>query len=124
MKKEDINQLFEGLLSKHFDLQMVSLCTSDGFGILHQSRLDDEVELDRVSAITSSLVSLGNASSKQIIGGNLHSTIVETDSGNLLIKKLKLVEKELVLSIVTSKKMLLGEANYLISQCAKKLTML
>ncbi|MBD3653862.1 roadblock/LC7 domain-containing protein [Kangiella sp.] len=124
MKKEVVNQLFEGLLDKYFDLKMVSLCTSDGFGVLHKARLDDEVELDRVSAITSSLVSLGNASSKQIIGGNLHSTIVETDSGNLLIKKLKLAEKELVLSIVTSKKMLLGEANYLISQCAKKLTQL
>ncbi|WP_018624075.1 roadblock/LC7 domain-containing protein [Kangiella aquimarina] len=124
MKKEEINKLFEGLLNKYFDLKMVSLCTSDGFGILHQSRLDDEVELDRVSAITSSLVSLGNASSKQIIGGNLHSTIVETDNGNLLIKKLKLAEKELVLSIVTSKKMLLGEANYLITMCAKNIALM
>ena len=40
------------------------------------------------------------------------------------MKKLKLAEKELVLSIVTSKKMLLGEANYVISQCAKTLSKL
>lgn len=124
MKKETLNNLFEALLSKYFDLQMVSLCTSDGFGVLHKARLQGEVELERISAITSSLVSLGSASSKQIIGGNLHSTIVETDSGNLLMKKLKLAEKELVLSIVTSKKMLLGEANYVISQCAKTLSKL
>lgn len=124
MKKKEVADIFNNMFDKYFDLKMLSLCSCDGFGLLHKSRLENPVELDKVSAITSSMVSLGNASSKQIIGGALNSTIVETDNGNLLIKRVVLAKKELVLSIVTSKKMLLGEANYLIGDCAKKLSTL
>ncbi|AOE49138.1 roadblock/LC7 domain-containing protein [Kangiella sediminilitoris] len=122
MNKQHLENTFDVFINKYFDLEMISLCTADGFGILHKSKGKSDVELDRLSAITSSLVSLGDASSNQVIGGALNSTIVETDNGNLLIKKITMADKPLVLSIVTSKKMLLGEANYLIGQCEKRLS--
>lgn len=121
MSNDEVKIFFDDLLEKHFHLKLVSLSTVDGFGVFQKSKLGDSVELDRVSAITSSLVSLSAAGSKQVVGGDFRSTTVETNEGFLLIRKIKMNNKEHVLAFVTGKDMLLGEANFIANSSVKKL---
>lgn len=122
LTKEQVLELFEEKLKKDFHIKLLSLNTIDGFNIQQHSQLAKTVESDKVSAICSSLFSLSKAGSMQILNGNLRSTLVETDTGHLLLRHLLYEEKDCVLAVVTDKKMTLGESNFVLTDCAKKIS--
>ena len=122
LSTDAVKELFQQQFDKNFHIKLLSMNTADGFNIQELSRLSNHVETDRISAICSSLFSLSKAGSMQILRGNLKSTLVETDTGHLLLKHLLYDGKDCVLAIVTDKKMTLGESNFVLSECVRKIS--
>ncbi len=112
MSKRKLEHMFQEIININDDINAVSLCTADGFTI--QSVLDGKrtIEEDKLSAVTSSLSSLSNAASQQIINAQLVNTVIETQNGDILIVRTKYSGKQAVLSVITGAKQNLGKARY------------
>lgn len=119
---QQIDTYFQGILDRYFEIKLVSLCSVDGFSISCKYKNIEDVEHDTIAAISSSLFSLAKASSKQILQGQLASTLVETDTGNLILKHVVINKESYVISLMSSKKMLLGEANFVLTNCVKNVS--
>jgi len=116
---ELLAELFSEQTEKFFDLKVFSLTTADGFPIHCEVRQDNEVETERIAAVSSSLISLSNAAARQMIGKPLESTTIETTDGNMFLCNTTFKEKKCVLCIVTGKKENIGHARYFTQRIAQ-----
>lgn len=119
---QEIDTYFEAILNKYFEIKLISLCSVDGFSVSCKYKGIEDIESDTIAAISSSLFSLAKASSKQILQGELSGTLVETNTGNLIFKHVVIKKEHYVISMMSSKKMLLGEANFVLADCVKNIS--
>ena len=102
-------------------LMMVSLATADGFNIeTHQSG-QKTIEPDMLSAISSSLFALSQASAKKITGEPPQITSVETSLGTILLISTQFQSKSCVLTVFAHSKVTLGALRYTALKLSKKL---
>ena len=94
------------------DINLVSLCTTDGFPISHFSINELSELADRLAAMSSTLSALSDSSAKQMNLGRCDITIIETALGNTLFVKADYIEKPCVLTVVAKNKMMLATARY------------
>lgn len=113
------NAFFDKLKTKFIDLKIIALTTADGFPIYCDVQGKNQVESEKVSAVSSSLMSLSNAAAKQMVGHALESTTIETDNGNMFLCNTEVKEKKCVLCIVTGAKENIGHARYYTQQIAQ-----
>ena len=91
---------------------MASLATVDGFNIVTKESGQNTLEPDMLSAISSSLFALSQASAKQISGEAPDITSVETRSGTILFISTRYSNQPCVLTVYAQSKITLGALRY------------
>ncbi len=112
MNNDKLDMIFNQLIEKNDDIQGVSLSTVDGFTVHSVMDTKHPIEDDKLSAVVSSLASLSNAASQQVINAQLLNTVIETKNGDILIISTQYQKKPAVLCVITGSKQNLGKARY------------
>lgn len=110
--EQKLKEVFHLMEKKIEDLKVVSLATADGFNIHTHFCRDQDFEDDKLAAVTSSLLALSNAASKQLIGSSLVSSTVETKDGDMLLVNTKYEGKDCVICFITGNKQNKGHTRY------------
>ncbi len=112
-----INQFVEA----NFEVIMASVCTEDGFVIHHRNSEKCDLEGDKMAAITSTLISIAEASVQSIASGKLRVTIVESDSANLFVIRTLVHETAIVLGVAVSRKISIGQSLFITNRLSNAL---
>lgn len=111
----------DAFVAGEFDVILTNVCTEDGF-VIHQSQNRSEgLEEDKMAAVSSALLSLAEASVNGIKGGSLERAIIESETVTVLVMRIQRPDKGLVVTVVASKKMSVGNAIYLTNRLAADL---
>ena len=103
---------FNAIESKVTDIKVINLTTSDGFPICSKYFESKNFDEDKLSAASSSMAALSVAASKQLIGSNFSSTIIETDNGSMLLVNTKYDQKDCILCFVTGNLHQIGHVRF------------
>ena len=111
----------EAFVEEDFNILLANVSTEDGFVVGHKNSVTIEMDDDKIAAISSSLLSLAEASVCGIRDGSFRRTIVESDSSHLLIVKGYVRKIPLVFTVVANDKATLAHTLYLTSRLTGKL---
>ncbi|WP_086929528.1 roadblock/LC7 domain-containing protein [Agarilytica rhodophyticola] len=114
--KPELLDCIKKLAASHSEIQLISLCTVDGFSIKTFAAKTLDIESDKVAAIASSLCSLSNASAKKIIKQEFQMTTVETAGGHILFISTRYLHLSCVLAIAVKADMMLATARFAIKR--------
>lgn len=115
---KQLNTIIDEVLSKTSDVIAVNLSTPDGFTHYMFRSNDLNPDDEKLSAVSSSLLSLSNAASKQLINSELINTVIEAKDGNLIIMKTTYLKKSAVLCFISGTGLILGKSRYFATQIA------
>ena len=102
-KQESINKVISDFVKSASSIQAAAVMTRDGIPIA--SRLDKDVDEERLSAMSASLLSLADRAAKELAQGDLEQILIDSTEGFLLMLK---VGERAVLAVVSSQKSRLG----------------
>jgi predicted regulator of Ras-like GTPase activity (Roadblock/LC7/MglB family) len=108
-------ELLEGikdLCENNRDVFLVSLCTTDGFSIKSFASKALSAESDKLAAMSSTIAALSDSSAKQVLKDQFNITIVETNSGNMLLVRSEYLGLPCVLTVAARTSMTLATARY------------
>lgn len=100
-------------------VRAVVIATEDGFELA--GRMENNVEVARLSALASSLAALGALAGEESRLGACDNVIIEAALGHLVMVQARHAEVDLIVSVVTSRDAVIGQVLYLSKQAAKKL---
>lgn len=100
--EQDLNVLFSSYMDIEVAIELIALSTTDGFPVCARSRDMNNYESDKIAAAASTLYSVSNAVSKQILKSNFETAFVETNRGNMAFVSLSNSKGEYVLAISAS----------------------
>lgn len=118
-----IQNIFSAYAKKESDIELISLSTSDGFPIYSHASPDIEgtFEEDKMAAAASTLQSVSNAVSKQILSHEFRMTLIETDDGNVIFVLLKLASKDYVLAMSAKSVMNIATLRLIVKRISKEI---
>ena len=102
-KQIEIKKILGEFIKTTSSIQAAAVMTRDGIPVA--SKIHKDVNVERLSAISASLLSLADRASKDLQQGNLEQVLVESKEGFLLMLK---VGNNAVLSVVSEKNSRLG----------------
>lgn len=109
-----VRRLFEAQLDSKFDMILANVSTVDGFLIAQCQRDNgDDIEGDKVAAISSSLCSLANSASLTLLAQQQGTINIESESGKILFLNVKCGTFKAVMTVATNANMSLAEARFL-----------
>lgn len=112
---------YQHYMDQYDALEVICLSTTDGFPVYNQSRNTLSFDVDTMAAASSTLYSVSNAVSKQILSKRFNITIIESESGNIGFIALSLGDKDFVLAMSASEDMNIGKLRVLINRLADEL---
>lgn len=119
---EKLMKVFESMDTKLNEIKAISLSTIDGFSVCTYCAEGFDVADDKLSAVSCSLTALSNAAAQQLIGADLQSTCIETESGTMILVNTKNAGKDYVLCFITGKNQNIGKARYFAHKLSKYIT--
>lgn len=93
-------------------IKAVNLSTEDGFTLFSCAVNGYSVEKDKLSAVSSSLLSLSNAATNQLMQSQLSNTVIEANDGIMVTVKTKYKGKLAVLCVIAEMRLNVGKARY------------
>jgi predicted regulator of Ras-like GTPase activity (Roadblock/LC7/MglB family) len=123
-QKIPLNTLVGSFFNDSLEIQLISVCTSDGFDLHFSSRKKETLEADKIAAIASTLCSISNASAEQISNGRFNIATVESEKGNILFLRTQFLGFECVLCVEGSENMTLGALRFVSQRLAEKIQLL
>lgn len=117
-----IQQVLESFSQEHNKLTNMLLATADGFEVAAVLEENDWESIRRLSAMTSSILSIGVAMLQEINAGSHKVLTLEGEKNNVLIYMVPYTDAELVLTIVSSNEETLGQLFWLIRQLSNKIS--
>ncbi|MCX7544841.1 roadblock/LC7 domain-containing protein [Marinicella gelatinilytica] len=117
-----LERIFKKTAEKIEYLKLINLSTADGFEILTHNLKAEQTASDKLAATVSSLASLSNVASNQLVGDNLVITNIETAKGQMLIVNTHYQAKPCVLCLLTGDKQNIGHARYYALKVAKHIS--
>ncbi|MYM63343.1 hypothetical protein [Pseudomaricurvus sp. HS19] len=103
-------------------IDLICLATSDGFPIVSRSLDRIHFELDTLAAASSTLHSVSNAVSKQILLKPFRVAFIESEKGNVAFVSLQLQQGEFVLTMSADESMNIGQLRVMISRLAEQIS--
>lgn len=100
-------------------IKAVLVSTEDGFEIA--SRVENTAQVNRLSAMASSLVVLGALAGEESDLGQCDSVTIEATSGFIIMLQVRNSRIGLILSVITGRDVVLGQALYFSKQAAAEL---
>lgn len=110
--------LFNEYSSNNDAIEIISLATTDGFPVHHFSRLSEGFDVETMAAAASTLYSVSNAVTKQILSKSFKITFIESEQGNVAFVALQLNDKDFVLSMSAKSAMNIASLRLLINRLA------
>ena len=115
---EQLIGLFDEYSSNNDAIEIISLATTDGFPVHHFSRLSEGFDVETMAAAASTLYSVSNAVTKQILSKSFKITFIESEQGNVAFVALQLNDKDFVLSMSAKGAMNIASLRLLINRLA------
>lgn len=112
LAKSKIKKIFSLQIEDKPHILLMNISTADGFVIEQVNKGQNDIEGDKVAAISSSLCALGGTSAKELIGCTMDTVNVETSMGQILFLSLEIKSTKAVLTQVSEKKLSLAEARF------------
>lgn len=113
--------VFNQYIEKHPDIEVLSLATTDGFPVFNRSSSHVNMDDDKMAAASSTLYSVSNAVSKQLLEKSFKITYIEAEQGNVGFISLSIQDKDFVLAMSTSETMNLGQLRVFINRIANEI---
>ncbi|MES2946620.1 MAG: roadblock/LC7 domain-containing protein [Pseudomonadota bacterium] len=119
----EVRSVAEAVIEKLRDevrgIKAVLVSTEDGFELA--SRVENTAQVDRLSAMASSLVVLGALAGEESSLGQCDSVTIEATSGYIIMLQVRHHSMGLILSVITSREVVLGQVLYFSKQAAAEL---
>lgn len=113
------NRKSRDLVESDLGIKAVVLATIDGFSVA--SALADGSDPARISALASSIASIGSVATQEAGLGRCMSVILNTEQGLAVVRQFQHASHELVLIVVADGQSLLAQAMYHTHQLVKEL---
>ena len=115
-----ISPLFDDYMKSNQGLEVISLATTDGFPLLDTKKGNNEFETDKLAAASSTLFSVSNAVSRQILNKSFKVTFIEAEEGNIAFVSLSLDNDDFVLAMSAGEQVNIASLRMLINRLAKE----
>ncbi len=122
MNDNVLKKLITKVVNQVDHIRAINLSTADGFTLYASTDEAFDLEKDKLSAVSSSLLSLSNAACRQLIESQLVNTIIESEAGNIIILKTQYQNKSCALCVITGVELTLGKARYYAIKLAESIT--
>lgn len=122
--KNKISRLFEGYFSRDESVEVISFATTDGFPVCEFARGKSDFDPQMMAAAASTLYSVSNAVSQQILSMDFKISFIESEQGNVAFVALQLGGKDFVLSMSANKVMNIASLRMLINRLAGEISAL
>ena len=116
--KQSLLDAVDSVFEDGVGVDLVGLCTSDGFDVISLINDKLDVEGDKLAAVASSLYSLSHSCASQLMGKGLMMTTVETNDGNALFLKVDYLGSPCILSIASSASVSLATLRFIAKRLA------
>lgn len=116
-----ISPLFDDYMKSNQGLEVISLATTDGFPLLDTKKGNNEFETDKLAAASSTLFSVSNAVSRQILNKSFKVTFIEAEEGNIAFVSLSLDNDDFVLAMSAGEQVNIASLRMLINRLAKEI---
>ena len=120
--KSYADNTFGDYMERYPAIDLVCLSTADGFPIVARSLDKIRFELDTLAAASSTLHSVSNAVSKQILQKPFRVAFIESEKGNVAFVSLQLLQGEYVLTMSADESMNIGQLRVMITRLAEQIT--
>ena len=114
MREGIINQILSDLNGRSADIEASALVSTDGLTIA--SALSQNIDEDRVAAMSAAMLSLGDRTSMELSRGELEQVMIKGDNGYILLIH---AGEDAVLSVIVRKEAKLGLVFLEASRAAK-----
>lgn len=112
---------FNDYMGNYDSIDVISIATTDGFPVYTKCVETLEFDFDALAAASSTLYSVSNAVSKQILNKEFSITFIEAEQGNVGFVSLSFSERDFVLAMSTNDSMNIGQLRVLINRLAIEL---
>lgn len=102
------------LMAQVKGIKAVVISTEDGFEIA--ARVENTALVTRLSAIASSLTALGAVAGEESQLGACENVVIGAENGHLIMLQARNAQADLVLSVITGKEAVIGQALYFAKQ--------
>lgn len=109
MAHEKLQQIANDFFNEHEHVYKLNLSSLDGLSLFSHQRAGSDYETDRISAVSSSLASLCQATANQLLDSDLLDVILESKHGNMLIIQTMYQDEPAILSIIANEKFNIGQ---------------
>ena len=100
-------------------IRAVVISTEDGFEVA--ARVENTAQVSRLAAIASSLTALGAVAGDESQLGKCDNVIIGAENGCLIMLQVRCAHIELILSVITGKDVIVGQALYFAKQAVQAL---
>ncbi len=121
MEHEELKFLIGKTVRQAEYVNKINLSSADGF-TYHSFSTDGQSEDDKLSAVSSSLTSLSNAATSQLMNTELISTVIESADGNMVLLKTRYRGKDAVLCFISGPQLIVGKARYFAKKLAEAIS--
>ena len=115
-----IAPLFDQYFTNFSGIELISLATTDGFNVYCKKLDTYSFETDKLSAASSTLYSVCDAVTRQILGKKFEVTFIETGAGNVVCIALSTSSGDYVLTMSGSKEMNIASLRLAIKRLAEE----
>jgi len=124
MDHSELKKLINHTVNQAEYVDVINLSSVDGFTFYSYSSNKNSTEEDKLSAVSSSLISLSNAATRQLMNTTLVSTVIESTDGNMIILKTRYMGKDAVLCFISGSKLIIGKSRYFAIKLAESISKL
>lgn len=107
----------DNLMAQVKGIRAVVISTEDGFEVA--ARVENTAQVSRLAAIAGSLTALGAVAGEESQLGICDNVIIGAENGCLIMLQVRCPQIELILSVVTGKDVIVGQALYFAKQAAQ-----
>ena len=111
-QNSELKEMMAEFLNHDVDVELVGLCTADGFSIECLESGNIRVESDKLSAMASTFCSMGNSISEQMLKKDFTISSVEASGAYMLFACTSYMDSSCVLVVATRGNISLGETRY------------
>ncbi|WP_221801348.1 roadblock/LC7 domain-containing protein [Oceanobacter mangrovi] len=109
-------QIFQSCIDSYEAIECICLSTTDGFPVLSLKKASLNFEADAMAAASSTLYSVSNAVSRQMLARPFRMSFIESAQGNVMFVAMSVANKEFVLTVSGSDAMNIGQLRAIVNR--------
>ena len=114
--REKLQEIIDLFLKENSNLEIIAISTGDGFPVALSTKEENEIEPDKMAAAASTLYSVSNAVSMQLLSRRFEATIIESNNGNIAFVALEFLDNDFVMAMSANAQLNLASLRILIKR--------